>query len=79
MKPDDILAALKDLTARERIEFLPVAAVPVSLSLYPPIGKYLLDLKNGSKPETAAEDLFSALCKDLLGFLPTRQVGLTEG
>jgi hypothetical protein len=79
VKPDDILAALQDLTARERIEFLPAAPVPLSLSSYPPIAKYLLDLKNGSKPETAAEDLFSALCKDLLGFLPTRQVGLTDG
>ncbi|HUD46156.1 MAG TPA: N-6 DNA methylase [Candidatus Baltobacteraceae bacterium] len=79
MKPDDILTALQDLTARERIEFLAPGSVPLSLSSYPPIAKYLLDLKNGSKPETAAEDLFSALCKDLLGFLPTRQVGLTEG
>jgi len=79
VEPDDILAALQDLTARERIEFLAAGPVAHGLSSYPPIAKYLLDLKNGSKPETAAEDLFSALCKDLLGFLPTRQVGLTEG
>jgi hypothetical protein len=79
VKPDDMLAALQDLTARERIEFLAAGPVAAGLSSYLPIAKYLLDLKNGSKPETAAEDLFSALCKDLLGFLPTRQVGLTEG
>ena len=46
---------------------------------YAPIEKYLLDLKNVAKPETAAEDLFTALCKDVLGFQPTRQVGAREG
>ncbi|MDB6066601.1 MAG: hypothetical protein JWR26_2809 [Pedosphaera sp.] len=79
MKPDDILSALQDLTQRESVEFLPLAPEAQPLSPYPPIVKYLLDLKNGSKPETAAEDLFTALCKDLLGFQPTRQVGVTEG
>jgi len=79
VKPDEILVALQDLTQRERIEFLPLAPDPRPLSPYPPIQKYLLDLKNGSKPETAAEDLFTALCKDLLGFQPTRQVGVAEG
>ena len=52
---------------------------PRPLSVYQPIEKYLLDLKNGSKPESAAEDLFTALCKDVLGFQPTRQVGVMEG
>jgi hypothetical protein len=79
VKPDDILSALQDLTARERIEFPASAPVSGPLSSYPPIVKYLLDLRNGSQPEAAAEELFTALCKDLLGFLPTRQVRLTEG
>jgi hypothetical protein len=79
VKPDDILKALQDLTSREQIEFGLFAPATEPFSGYAPIPKYLLDLKNGSKPETAAEDLFTALCKDVLGFQPTRQVGLMEG
>ena len=78
MKPDDILIALQDLTAQERIGFLPLAPEMRKPSAYPPVEKYLLDLKT-AKPESAAEDLLTALCKDLLGFEPTRQVGLREG
>ncbi|HEY1719494.1 MAG TPA: hypothetical protein VGH42_14535, partial [Verrucomicrobiae bacterium] len=79
MKPDDILIALKNLTECERIEFLPLAPDIRKPSAYAPIEKYLLDLKNKTKPESAAEDLFTALCKDVLGFQPTRQVGVMEG
>jgi hypothetical protein len=79
VKPDDILIALQDLTERERIEFLPLAPDMRKPSSYAPIEKYLLDLKNEAKPESAAEDLFTALCKDVLGFEPTRQVGVREG
>jgi hypothetical protein len=75
----EILDALRELTAREQVDFSPPASGPRPLSTYPPIAKYLLDLKNGAKPETAAEDLFTALCRDVLGFQPTRQVGVTEG
>ena len=75
----EILDALREFTARERVDFLPLAPDPLPPSRYEPIAKYVLDLKNGSKPETAAEDLFSALCKDVLGFEPTRQVGVREG
>ena len=79
MNPDAILQALQQFTDRERIEFLPLAPDPQPVSPYAPIHKYALDLKNGAKPESAAEDLFTALCKDLLGFEPTRQVGVREG
>jgi hypothetical protein len=79
VNPTEILAALREFTSRERLDFLPPAPDLRPLSPYPPIGKYLLDLKQGAKPETAAEDLFTALCKDVLGFEPTRQVGLREG
>ena len=79
VKPDDILVALQDLTGRERIEFSQAAPESRPLLSYPPIEKYLLDLKNNTKPESAAEDLFTALCKDVLGFQPTRQVGSGEG
>jgi len=75
----EILVALREFTARERIEFLPLAPDPRPVSDYPPIHKYVLDLKNGAKPETAAEELFSALCKDVLGFFPARQVISGEG
>ncbi|MGO8696241.1 MAG: Eco57I restriction-modification methylase domain-containing protein [Limisphaerales bacterium] len=74
-----ILDALREFTSRERIEFRPPALESGPLSNYPPIPKYVLDLKNIVKPETAAEDLFTALCKDVLGIVPTRQVGAREG
>jgi hypothetical protein len=75
----EILDALREFTARERIEFLPLAPEAKAISNYEPIQKYVLDLKNVVKPETAAEDLFTALCNDVLGFQPTRQVGSREG
>jgi len=79
VKPDEILKALRDFTERERIEFLPPAPDGEPVSDYAPIHKYALDLKNGAKPESAAEDLFTALCKEGLGFQPTRQGGVSEG
>src|SRR5260370_31834452 len=57
----EVLDALRELTSRERVDFLPLAPDQQPLSSYPPIAKYLLDLKNAAKPETAAEDLFTAL------------------
>ena len=75
----EILEALREFVSRERIEFLPPALEPRPISNYSPIQKYVLDLKNAAKPETAAEDLFTALCKDVMGFQPTRQVGAGEG
>jgi hypothetical protein len=75
----EILQALREFTSRERIELLLPALETGPISGYSPIQKYVLDLKNAAKPETAAEDLFTALCKDVLGFQPTRQVGAGEG
>jgi hypothetical protein len=75
----EILNALREFTSRERIEFLPLAPDSRPVSNYAPIQKYVLDLKNAVKPETAAEDLFTALCTDVLQLHPTRQVGRREG
>src|ERR1700735_3695045 len=75
----EILDALREFTSRERIEFLPQTPDAKPVSNYEPIQKYVLDLKNIVKPETAAEDLFTALCKDVLKLHPTRQVGNREG
>ena len=79
MNSAEILDALREFTSRERIDFLPLAPEAGPVSDYAPIQKYVLDLKNAVKPETAAEDLFTALCKDVLGFQPTRQVGSRRG
>src|SRR6266571_2249837 len=79
MNCTEILDALREFTSRERVDFLPPAPDALPLSPYAPIAKYVLDLKNGAKPESAAEDLFTALCKDVLGIQPTRQVGVAEG
>jgi hypothetical protein len=75
----EILDVLREFTARDRIDFRPAAPDAAPHSPYAPIAKYVLDLKNGAKPESAAEDLFTALCQDVLGFQPTRQVGVAEG
>lgn len=79
MNYPEILAALREFTSRDRVDFLPLAPDPRPLSAYEPIQKYVLDLKNAAKPETAAEDLFGALCRDVLELQPTRQVGVTSG
>ncbi len=79
MNPADILAALREFTALESVDFLPLAPDPAPVSTYPPIAKYVADLKNKTKPETAAEELFASLCGDLLSITLTRQVGLSEG
>lgn len=79
MNYTEILENLSQFTSRQRIEFLPLSIDPTPVSTYPAIQKYVLDLKNGAKPESAAEDLFGALCKEILGFQPTRQVGTGEG
>jgi hypothetical protein len=79
VKPENILKALKQFTDRERIEFPPLAPDSTPVSEYASIHKYALDLKNGAKPESAAEDLLTALWNDVLGMQPTRQVGVTEG
>ena len=79
MTAPEILDALRDLTARSQFDFLPLAPETVPLSPYPPIHKYLLDLKNAAKPESAAEDLFVALCMDILEVAPTRHVCVAEG
>jgi hypothetical protein len=51
---NEILNALRDFTSRERIEFRPLAPAERTVSDYAPIRKYVLDLKNEAKPETAA-------------------------
>ena len=75
----EILNALREFTSRQEIVYLPLVSDAKSLSPYAPIVKYVVDLNRESKPETAAEDLFVALCNDVLKRPPTRQVGVTEG
>jgi len=72
VSPEAILEALERFTARERIELPALAAAAAPVSEYPPLHKYVLDLKNGTKPETAAEDLFVAQCREVLELEPTR-------
>ena len=74
----EILNALREFVAQEKHEFLLIDSAPKKVSAYAPLEKYLQDLQR-SKPETAAEDLFSALWKDVMGREPTRQVGLADG
>ena len=61
------------------LNFFRSRPIPRRFPSTPPSRRTCFDLKNVVKPETAAEDLFTALCKDVLGFQPTRQVGSREG
>lgn len=62
-----IIQALRTLVAQREIQDLPLLPKPAGVAEYEPITKYLRDLKQTSKPESAAEDLFRSLMKDLLG------------
>ena len=75
----EILHALREFTSRARIEFLPPGARCGAAFRLRAHSKYVLGLKNGAKPETAAEDLFIALCNDVLHFQPTGQVASGQG
>lgn len=74
MNYTEIIEALSEFTSFQKVHFLPLGLDEKPISKYSPIQKYILDLKNLVKPETAAEDLFIALCKDVLNIPPTRQV-----
>jgi len=79
MPPAEILAELRRLVAQAKVELLPLAAEPAALPRYAPAEKYLRDLLVGSKPKAAAEELFAALCRDVLRREPVRQVIVREG
>jgi len=78
VKPDEILEALRDFT--ERTHRIPAACARCKnlFSGYAPIAKYVLDLKNGAKPESAAEDLLRALQRRS-GLSADRTIGVAEG
>ena len=61
------------------MEFLPLAQEIESLPAWQPAAKYLQDLRDGSKPETASENVFTALCKEVLKIEPVRQVIVRDG
>jgi hypothetical protein len=74
-----ILKALCELTSLREIRLLPLLEKDSPLSAYDPINKYVLDLKNGSKPESAVEDLFRSLVTDVLGLSAQPQVRTVHG
>jgi len=78
VEPGAILDALRQLTERKQINILLLAQEIESLPAYPPAAQYLKDLLQ-SKPETAAEDLFTRLCEDLLKTRPAKQVVVRDG
>ena len=74
-----ILQALQDLTKQHEIQLMPLLDKTSRFSPYDPINKYILDLKNGSKPESAAEELFRSLMTDVLGLAVQPQVRVVHG
>jgi hypothetical protein len=75
----EILKTLRELTERKEIEFLPFAKDLEKLPQWLPAARYIQVLSEGTKPETASEDLFTALCKELLKIEPSRQVIVRDG
>jgi hypothetical protein len=49
--PAEILIHLRTFTAREKIPIPPASIDAPEIDLYPPLGKYLGELANDSKPE----------------------------
>ena len=62
-----IIQALRELVGQKEIHETPLLPPPAYMA-YEPIAKYLRDLRKSSKPESAAEDLFRSLLKDVLGY-----------
>ncbi len=79
MNAAEILNTLRELTARKEIEFLPFAKDLEKLPRWQPAARYIQVLSEGTKPETASEDLFTALFKELLKIEPSRQVTVRDG
>jgi hypothetical protein len=75
----EILKTLHELTERKEIEFLPFAKDLEKPPQWLPAARYIQVLSEGTKPETASEDLFTALCKELLKIEPSRQVIVRDG
>lgn len=81
VSPAEILAHLRSLAARERIALTlgQVEADTVPEMAYAPFGKYLEHLAGHSKPETAAEEVFRALARDVCGIDTFPQVFTGDG
>ncbi len=79
MNASEILNTLRELTERKEIEFLPFAKGLEKLPSWPPAARYIQVLREGSKPETASEDVFTALFRELLKIEPVRQVIVRDG
>ena len=81
MNPAEILSALRTLAARERIPLTLGAVEPAELPeiAYPPFAKYLESLASHSKPETAAEEVFRALAREVCGLETFPQVFTGDG
>jgi hypothetical protein len=79
MDKPSILQALNALTDAREIQLVPLLEKNTPFSAYEPINKYILDLKNGSKPESAVEDLFRSLMMDVLGLSVQPQVRTEHG
>ncbi len=81
MNPAEILANLRAFTQRERIPLTLGSIAPgdVPEAAYAPFAKYLESLAAHSKPETAAEEVFRALARDVCGIDSFPQVFTGEG
>jgi hypothetical protein len=78
---DQILTALRSFVERERIPLSldTLNEVDIPELAYAPFAKYLQSLIAGSKPETAAEEVFRALARDISGIETFPQVFTGEG
>lgn len=81
MNPPEILAALRSLMARERLPLVlgKIVASDFPELAYAPLARYVEHLLAGSKPETAAEEVFRAVARDVCRIETFPQVFTGEG
>jgi hypothetical protein len=79
VNPKEILLELRRLVDHLEIEVTPLLPDSGFKSAYDPINTYLDQLQKGTKPETAAEDLFRPLAEIFFDARALPQVGLGSG
>jgi hypothetical protein len=79
MDKPGILHSLRELTNSREIPLMPLLDKSSRLSEYEPINEYILNLKNGSKPESASENLLRSVVTDILGLRLQPQLNVVSG
>src|SRR3989442_5462123 len=75
----DRLSVLRSFTAREKFVLRASGIALPEVAIYKPFGDYVAALAKDAKPERAAEDLFTALARDIASLKSIPQVNVGDG